>query len=160
MQQLRMRPEIPYVCGFAFDPKLDCVLLLKKARGPSFNVGRWNGIGGKIENGESPRGAMAREFQEECGIITKGEDWYCYHTEKHLARAEQDRDPRIHFLTTVLGPDQFLSYESTTDEMVQAHCVRDVFSYKSHSHYVYNLRYLVDMARSWNENPQHRWIEG
>jgi 8-oxo-dGTP pyrophosphatase MutT (NUDIX family) len=42
------------------------VLLGLKKRG--FAVGRWNGFGGKIEDGESPLDAARRELREECGL--------------------------------------------------------------------------------------------
>ncbi len=42
------------------------VLLAMKKRG--FGEGRWNGVGGKVEEGESVEQAMIRETQEEIGI--------------------------------------------------------------------------------------------
>ena len=36
--------------------------------------GRWNGIGGKIEIGESPVGAVMRELREETGIVVEKND--------------------------------------------------------------------------------------
>ena len=42
------------------------VLLAMKKRG--FGEGRWNGVGGKVENGESIEQAMIRETEEEIGI--------------------------------------------------------------------------------------------
>ena len=38
-----------------------------KKRG--FGAGKWNGYGGKLNDGESPEQAVAREIQEESGII-------------------------------------------------------------------------------------------
>jgi len=42
------------------------ILLGMKKRG--FGQGRWNGFGGKIEEGESIEQAAIREFEEECGV--------------------------------------------------------------------------------------------
>lgn len=42
------------------------ILLAMKKRG--FGVGRWNGVGGKIEEGESIEQAAARECFEEIGV--------------------------------------------------------------------------------------------
>lgn len=42
------------------------VLLGMKKRG--FGEGRWNGFGGKLEEGETIEQAAAREVREECGI--------------------------------------------------------------------------------------------
>jgi 8-oxo-dGTP diphosphatase / 2-hydroxy-dATP diphosphatase len=47
----------------------DRVLLGYKKKG--FGQGRWNGFGGKVENGESIRVAAAREIKEECGLDAK-----------------------------------------------------------------------------------------
>lgn len=52
-----------YVVGFIFDPQMEHVLLLQRAKAPY--KGLWNGIGGKIEPGESPEHAMVREYEEE-----------------------------------------------------------------------------------------------
>lgn len=45
------------------------VLLAMKKRG--FGEGRWNGVGGKVEQGESIESAMVRESQEEIGVTPK-----------------------------------------------------------------------------------------
>lgn len=42
------------------------VLLAMKKRG--FGAGRWNGVGGKLEPGETPEQAAVRECQEEIGV--------------------------------------------------------------------------------------------
>lgn len=46
--------------------KGNLVLLAMKKRG--FGEGRWNGVGGKVEEGESIEQAMIRETQEEIGV--------------------------------------------------------------------------------------------
>ncbi|MDD4409192.1 MAG: 8-oxo-dGTP diphosphatase [Candidatus Pacebacteria bacterium] len=42
------------------------ILLGMKKRG--FGEGRWNGFGGKVEDGETIDDAAKREFNEECGV--------------------------------------------------------------------------------------------
>lgn len=59
-----------YVLGFAFSytqPYNQHVWLIKKNR-PVWQEGRWNGIGGKVEEGETYEEAMQREFLEEAGV--------------------------------------------------------------------------------------------
>lgn len=62
-----------YVVGFAF--WRDKVLLIHKKKGPAYVVGKLNGVGGKIENGEQVRSAMVREFMEETGVETWPSAW-------------------------------------------------------------------------------------
>lgn len=71
--ELITRPAVVkprYVCGFAFHggttttPK---VVLICKVK-PDWQKGKLNGVGGKIEKGESPEQAMEREFFEEAGV--------------------------------------------------------------------------------------------
>lgn len=77
----RRRLKIPdskrYVVGFLFTEDYSSVLLVEKNR-PEWQKGRLNGIGGHIEIGEVPDQAIAREFQEETGLI--GIPWkeFCY----------------------------------------------------------------------------------
>lgn len=54
------------VLSLLFLRRGNSVLLAMKKRG--FGVGRWNGVGGKIEEGESVEQAMIREAQEEIGV--------------------------------------------------------------------------------------------
>jgi len=57
-----------WVAGFIFNEKLDRVLLLRKLRGPDFNINKLNGVGGKIEKSEHPLEAIRRETEEETGF--------------------------------------------------------------------------------------------
>ncbi|XP_065213465.1 oxidized purine nucleoside triphosphate hydrolase-like [Planococcus citri] len=45
------------------------VLLGMKKRG--FGIGKWNGFGGKVEQGESIKNCAIRELQEECGLVAR-----------------------------------------------------------------------------------------
>lgn len=56
-----------YVLGFLFDPSKKDVVLIKKLK-PEWQKGRLNGVGGKIEENETPLEAMRREFKEETGV--------------------------------------------------------------------------------------------
>ena len=60
-----------YVVGFMLDPTLTRVVLIRKNR-PAAQVGKLNGVGGKVEQDETPLAAMSREFHEETGVETTG----------------------------------------------------------------------------------------
>lgn len=66
-----------YVLGLIFSDDLKQVLLINKER-PDWQKGLANGIGGKIEAGERPLGAMIREAREESGLSNL--DWVHYMT--------------------------------------------------------------------------------
>lgn len=63
-----------YVLGFLFSnaPEFSRVVLIRKTK-PEWQAGKLNGVGGKVEKGETALEAMRREFLEECGV--KKENW-------------------------------------------------------------------------------------
>jgi 8-oxo-dGTP diphosphatase len=63
-----------YVVGFAFNEDGTSVVLIKKNK-PAWQAGKFNGVGGKIEEGETPAEAMVREFKEETGVDTLEANW-------------------------------------------------------------------------------------
>lgn len=75
-----MIPMIPtaYAMGFCFSSDRKSVVLIVKTK-PKWQAGRLNGVGGKLEPGEHPSVAMAREFLEEAGVETDPKEW------KHFA---------------------------------------------------------------------------
>jgi len=72
----------------------DRTLMLRRGGDPNhLHAGRWNGLGGKFEPGESPEACLAREVLEESGLVVeeavlKGfltfpdfdgqDDWYAF----------------------------------------------------------------------------------
>lgn len=69
-------------------------LMLHRNKKPNdIHEGKWNGLGGKFEPGETPEACARREILEECGLtakkldlkgfltfpkFAKGEDWYVF----------------------------------------------------------------------------------
>jgi 8-oxo-dGTP diphosphatase len=70
-----------------------CTLMVYRNKKPNdIHEGKWNGLGGKFENGETPEECVIREILEEsglsiqnpklCGLLMfakfKGNDWYVF----------------------------------------------------------------------------------
>ncbi|MDA8242815.1 MAG: 8-oxo-dGTP diphosphatase [Elusimicrobia bacterium] len=69
------------------------LMLHRTKKKDDVHEGKWNGLGGKLERGESPEECVAREVLEESGLrieapvlkgvltfpdFAKGEDWYVF----------------------------------------------------------------------------------
>jgi 8-oxo-dGTP diphosphatase len=93
-----------YVCGFMFSRDLKHVVLIKKNK-PLWQEGMWNGVGGKVEEGEDWFNAMSREFLEETGVETEPIDWTYFNT-------EQGEDWKVNFYY-IIGP---VNYCKTVEE--------------------------------------------
>jgi 8-oxo-dGTP diphosphatase len=66
-----------YSLGFAISNDVSSVLLIKKIK-PEWQRGKFNGIGGSIENCDNGDylNCMVREFMEETGVISDRENWH------------------------------------------------------------------------------------
>ena len=100
-----------FVCGFLFSPDRRRVLLIRKNR-PAWQAGKLNGVGGKIEPGESPADAIRREFREEAGLDVA--DW-------REALTLTAPDWHAHFFRTIGDVD---AARAMTDEGLEVHPVR------------------------------------
>lgn len=117
-----------YVVGFKFDSQ-DRVALIKKNR-PKYQAGLLNGIGGKIEKGESSLEAMLREFEEEAGSYVTG--WKQF--------ADIKIEDGSHIYCFAVRSDK--PVHSVTDEDVLVYDYRVVPDNKTMA----NLPWLVNMA--------------
>lgn len=126
-----------YVCGFLFDNALETVVLIKKEK-PSWQKGKWNGVGGHIEKGESPHTAMQREFEEETGLYVS--NWYQY------AILRCDGEWSVEFFTKCVPHDVLLAVETVTEEQVATCSPRALLP-----GCISNLHWLVPMALNFNE---------
>jgi 8-oxo-dGTP diphosphatase len=100
-----------YCLGFLFSEDREWVVLMKKAR-PQWQRGKFNGMGGHVDDGETPVEAMEREALEEAGVLgttnweffatMAGDDWtvHCFRAFDTQASEEANN----------AGSDEPLSY--------------------------------------------------
>lgn len=122
-----------YVAGFLFDPDYTQVVLIKKNK-PDWQKGKWNAVGGKVEDGELMWAAMRREFQEETGLEVF--QWFHFCT---LNVPSHDAEVNF-FFTTSAG---MYRVKMITDEEVAIHPVG-----KLPMNSIANLHWLCHMAMS------------
>ena len=121
-----------YVVGFLFVGDWD-VILIKKSR-PAWQKGKLNGVGGHVEEGETPAQAMAREFTEETGDA-QFIDWENYIT-------LELEDCTIHFFRAF---KDYTSAHTTTDEDVMWVKLTVLDAYQD---VLPNLLWLIPLAQS------------
>ena len=119
-----------YVAGFLFSFDRRRVLLIQKNR-PRWQAGKLNGVGGKIEAGETPLDAMRREFREEAGI--DGLTWEEFAT-------LGGPDFKVHFFAAF--GDQISTARQTTDECLIVARVTTIQTLAV----IPNLRVLIPLA--------------
>lgn len=122
-----------YVVGFAFDETNRVALILKER--PPWQKGLFNGIGGKIEEDETPLDAMIREFDEETGVLIS--DWQLYATLLYP-------DSEIFFFRTKVPVEYLDELKTTTDELIYIFTLEE-FNLKP-SDCVRNLSWLLPLA--------------
>lgn len=126
-----------YVLGFAFNR--NSVALIRKNR-PAWQKGLYNGIGGHIEEGETPLRAMIREFKEETGI--KFNPWLKFCVMEFPEATVYCFTTKVPFLNNA---------KSLTDEAVQITRMEDIFN--SRIPMIDNIPWLVAMALTQEYSP-------
>lgn len=117
-----------YVLGFLFVAGCSKVVLIRKDH-PDWQRGKLNGLGGKIEPGESPAQAMEREFFEESG--KRVTNWRAFVTMEFPAAT----------VFCFAAEGDTLGIHSPTDEWV------DIFQVHTlPPHVIPNLPWLIPLA--------------
>ena len=136
-----------YVAGFLFfdhvekdiweyETRTKKVLLVRKNK-PAWQKGKLNGIGGKIEEGETPDDAMHREFFEETGIEQKF-DWKLFVVLKNEIVGYE-----LYFYKTSLNDRPNLKqYKNDIGEILEVHSVEDLKKRDK----IKNLEWLIPLA--------------
>lgn len=135
-----------YVCGFLFTPEIgdlcrQSVALIKKQR-PKWQAGLYNGIGGKIEDGEEPFETMVREFHEETGAVVTVWEPFCKIIHSAIISKSMPSGPwTVHFFKAF----QVATLQSPTDEQVIWWNVQATAN-RLNNYFVPNLHWLIPMA--------------
>ena len=123
-----------YTLGFAFDD-LGRVALIEKQK-PDWQKGKWNGIGGKFERGESDAQCMYREFLEETGVAILPEKWTAFGTIRGA-------DCYVYLFTT--AEKAVRDVATLEDEQVMLFSTSEVYSTGGHA--IPNVPMLLEAAR-------------
>jgi 8-oxo-dGTP diphosphatase len=121
-----------FVAGFLFRDTKRQVALIEKLR-PDWQKGKYNGIGGKVEKGETPLQAMQREFKEETGADISLWRPFC----NLRSLSAKDAWQVIMFMSET--PAEIRTME---DEQVDWYNVSEI----SYLDVIPNLRWLIPMA--------------
>lgn len=115
----------------------DHVLLVQKSH-PDWQAGRWNGVGGKQEDGETAEQCAIREFQEETGILLDQVQEFM---------VLEDSDVIVHFFRSTVGDFANLSAAipdlNDRGERLLFHGFDEFFDTDE---YIDNLGWLIPMA--------------
>ena len=121
-----------YVTGFMYSTDKKRVVLIGKIN-PEWQRGHLNGVGGKIEQDETPEMAMSREFEEETGVVTAPEAW------KVFAVINGGEQYKVYFLYTL--SNDLVNVKTVEEEKVGIYAVDDL-----PRNVLHNLRWLIPMS--------------
>lgn len=125
-----------WVVGFLLDDDAETVVLIRKNR-PAWQAGRLNGVGGKVEPGETIEEAMRREFKEEADMVVL--DWQHFASltwEEGVVRFFRAFHPRAHLEAC----------RTVTDEAIELHGVAALLDPGTRHGVTPNLLWLVPLA--------------
>ena len=136
-----LHPPERYCVGLMFSPGMGRVVLIRKNR-PEWQVGKLNGVGGRLEGGESPLKGMVREFKEETGV--RQENWNFFALLKF--------PNALMWCFWATGEAYYQAY-TQTDEKIETFDVKEVMVCDE---VVSNLPWLIQMALSFERGETAR----
>ncbi len=120
-----------YVAGFLFNANGEVALVLKNK--PDWQAGKYNAIGGSIEDGETPLRAMRREFKEEAGLDI--DRW------ERLVILTDRRKWRVHFFRADIRDSGYeMNNINDVGERLEWHYIEDI-----PKNIITNLKWLIPM---------------
>lgn len=129
-----------YVLCFVFNRRLTRVVLIEKKRGPNGQEGKWNGLGGNVEDNEMLVEAASREVREESGLVISTTDWIKF-------ADLYGKGYSIGCFWAVVDDDILDTAKTTTDEEVVAWNVYPIVLAGSLKLAV-GVTWLIEMARA------------
>ena len=102
LKAMETEASLKYTLGFVWCCETDEVLLLNRLKAPW--MGRWNGVGGKLDKGEPPLACIVRETEEETGLTL----------DTYEARGQLLWDSR-NYTTPVFSAPQLMEVETSSE---------------------------------------------
>jgi 8-oxo-dGTP pyrophosphatase MutT (NUDIX family) len=141
-----------YVVGFFTSPDLAKVVLVRKQR-PAWQAGKLNGVGGKIEIPsdpredspkedivwEAPKIAMAREFEEETGVLIDWRRWHCFDVENFFHPKERQTN-KVYFFFCIGDEEELAKVKTMTDEEIVILDTQEIGD--NPDKFIFNIPYL------------------
>lgn len=113
-----------FTLGIIFSADLEHVYLLRRDH-PEFQAGKLNGVGGKLEPGETWLDCMAREAVEEAGYFG---DWECLGSKRGVTRGWGEYDCGIFY--SVMGVNATAPH-TCESEPIERIAVKDVPAFRT-----------------------------
>lgn len=134
-----------YCLGFAFNYFHNEVLLIKKNK-PNWQKGKYNGVGGKLEEGETALEAMVREFEEESGVPTHMDQWkeVCMMLSDETKDHPDSDEWRVTVFAVELTNEQWGAQHSCTAEIICPFQPDKLYYYEET--FIDNIIWLVPMS--------------
>lgn len=131
-----------YTLGFIFSQDTFEVLLMHKKR-PDWQVGRINGVGGRVEPNEESADCIVREVLEETGVQTQRDNWAYFGVIKS-ANWQVDLYVMLHYGNTK-------DFSTVTDEKIEWFKVDDL-----PDNILENLNWMIPMGMERLKNKEFK----
>ncbi|GEQ69279.1 hypothetical protein JCM33374_g2950 [Metschnikowia sp. JCM 33374] len=141
-----------YTLGFIRSPT-NHVLFLNRQKSPW--MGRWNGVGGKLDEGETPHECIVRETMEETGLLLP------QYQDRGVMKWIRDGEDKggVHIFTAEVSKEEMENYKTP-----RCHCHEGILDWKSmdwllheeNTGVVDNVKIMLE--KLFSSGPDSRWV--